>query len=112
MIIILELSKSSGKKDNTTRTQGSEEEHRIETSLVEDGTQGSNIKSNIMNHSNQPGKDDFGQQTLKPQDISRKPCWYNSANKIDRSAIVFSPIVFSVIISIYWISYLSRYIIG
>ena len=99
-------------RDKSTNTPELEEEQHIEKSLVEDETQRSNIGFNKVHYSNQVENDDFKQQTLKLQDMPRNKCWYYSANKIDRSAIVLSPILFSVVNFIYWISYMSRYIKG
>ena len=69
-----------------------------------------NIKADTLeiNHST-PFTELEQQATRKIPNFSINHSWCHSANRLDRIAIVVLPPVYVLIVSVYWISYLSRY---
>ena len=71
-----------------------------------------NVKADTLeiNHSTPFTGGNLEQQaTRKIPNLSINHSWYNSTNRLDRIAIVVLPPVYVLIVSVYWISYLSRY---
>ena len=104
------FSKPNGKKRVYIQAQMSEDQHLKGSNFEQAKEKDINHAEGNKLQSLPFGSNDENEQDKISQTSSINQCWFQYMNKIDRLAILLLPPIYFFISSVYWMSYLTRYV--